>query len=415
MFKSIGTLFTSSLIGRIIGFFRFQLLVFLFSQTQFTDNIIYTTTLIWTINNFFVIPTINKSLIADLSKSDVEYHSLIVSRTSKLALKSGFIAGLIAVSIVLVLQFTGNGIYFSSLELILIFLIIIALGQNEVFSLYNQYKKKYFLYALNPGVWNTILILGISTMWLVNIQAIYIYLLYMFLAILITIFIQYKKSGVSFNLTSKSSMFGKETITASKNYWYNGVIILFMGTTFFDLNIITVFSVAGIVTVYTILLKLPELTLSIINGSVQPVYFNSIMNSLESIKKEFTRFLILSLLAFLGLGLFLYLMKGPIFEYMFNFNITGYETTLILMILMVFLASVSYMLARLSEEFMYSKYMFFISLLTVSLKVVLISVFEFELKLIIYSNIATYGSMILVGLYFLLIKKNHQYSIKSEL
>ncbi|MFY0683213.1 MAG: hypothetical protein JXR20_01575 [Balneola sp.] len=362
-----------------------------------------------------MIPTINKSLIADLSKSDVEYHSLIVSRTSKLALKSGFIAGLIAVSIVLVLQFTGNGIYFSSLELILIFLIIIALGQNEVFSLYNQYKKKYFLYALNPGVWNTILILGISTMWLVNIQAIYIYLLYMFLAILITIFIQYKKSGVSFNLTSKSSMFGKETITASKNYWYNGVIILFMGTTFFDLNIITVFSVAGIVTVYTILLKLPELTLSIINGSVQPVYFNSIMNSLESIKKEFTRFLILSLLAFLGLGLFLYLMKGPIFEYMFNFNITGYETTLILMILMVFLASVSYMLARLSEEFMYSKYMFFISLLTVSLKVVLISVFEFELKLIIYSNIATYGSMILVGLYFLLIKKNHQYSIKSEL
>ncbi|HCT54980.1 MAG TPA: hypothetical protein DF712_21250 [Balneola sp.] len=407
MIKSIASLFTSSLIGRIIGFFRFQLLVFFFSQTQFTDKIIYTTTLIWTLNNFFVIPNVNKSLIADLSSSTKDNYSSIIRYTSKVALRSGVFAGIISVLIILFLQMTGSGLNFKPLDLILIFIIVICLGQNEVFSLYNQFRKRFFLYALNPAVWNSVLIGGILTIWLLASTDLYIYLIFLLIAILLTLFMQYNKVDVLLGKQSLVKIRETEKVKLpAKNYWYNGVVILFMGTTFLDLNFITVFSVAGIVTVYTILLKIPELMLSIINGSVQPVFFNSIMDNQGRLKNNFSRFLLLSLVAFTLMGLFLFVFKYQLYQYLFNFQIAGFESSLLLVLIMAFFASFSYMIVRLSEEFKYSKSLFFVALIMIVIKIFMIVTFDFSLNMIIYTNIATYVCITLIGLYFLFIRKN---------
>jgi|9_EtaG_2_1085328.scaffolds.fasta_scaffold01596_4 hypothetical protein len=407
MIKSIASLFTSSLLGRIIGFFRFQLLVFFFSQTHFTDKIIYTTTLIWTLNNFFVIPNVNKSLIADLSGSVKENYSSIIWDTSMLALKSGVFAGLISVLIIVFLEFSGSPLDFKSYDLVLVFIIVICLGQNEVFSLYNQFKKRFFLYALNPGVWNIVLIIGILTMWFLGSTDLYIYLIFLVIAILSTVFMQYSKVDVPFSRRSViNSRVTSKVKLPQKDYWYNGVVILFMGTTFLDLNFITIFSVAGIVTVYTILLKIPELMLSMINGSVQPVFFNMIMDKQGYLKNSFSRFLLLISTAFILMGLFLFMFKYKLYQYLFNFQIVGYESTLLLVIIMAFFASFSYMIVRLSEEFKYSKELFFYALAMIIIKLFVIITLDFSLDMIIYTNIATYVCITIVGLYFLFLKKN---------
>ena len=82
------------------------MLVYLFSQSQFTDNIIYTTTLIWTINNFFVVPTVNKSfkilkskqiiVKKGLLKNKIEnfYYPYFFNRRKKIP----FVTGKIAIS-----------------------------------------------------------------------------------------------------------------------------------------------------------------------------------------------------------------------------------------------------------------------------------------------------------------------------
>ncbi|MBO6622611.1 MAG: hypothetical protein JJ892_06780 [Balneola sp.] len=407
MIKSIASLFTSSLLGRIIGFFRFQLLVFIFSQTHFTDKVIYTTTLIWTLNNFFVIPNVNKSLIADLSGTIKENYSSILWDTSMLAFRSGVFAGLISVLIILFLQLSGSPLDFKVYDLVLVFIIVIGLGQNEVFSLYNQFKKRFFLYALNPGVWNTVLIIGILTMWFLGSTELYIYLIFLLIAILSTIYMQYSKVDVPFSRQSVINTMDTSIVKSpKKDYWYNGVVILFMGTTFLDLNFITIFSVAGIVTVYTILLKIPELMLSIINGSVQPVFFNLIMDKQDYLKKSFNRFLILSSTAFILMGLFLFAFKYKLYQYLFNFQVAGYESSLLLVIIMAFFASFSYMIVRLSEEFKYSKKLFFGALAMIIIKLFVIITLDFSLDMIIYTNIATYVCITIIGLYFLFLRKS---------
>jgi|GEM_PF-1160656 len=404
MLRAITALFSSSMIGRALGLLRFQLLLIAFSQSGFTDSVIYVTTLIWTINNFFVVPTVNRNLIAELASVEKGRHPEII----KAAFFSVFKVSLISAFCTLICLFLLNqwvaGFDYSKWEMLVIFLIIAVLGTNEIFSLYNQFNKKYFLYGINPAIWNGILSIGVLFLWLLDTESILIYLSFLALSIGVSIFIQFRYSGLDFEqiVGAKINNLENRLLNVEHKYWYNGTVILFMGTTFFDLNVLKFSNTAGLVTVYSIILKLPELLVSVINGSIQPVFFNAIIKRTKPIVQTFFKFFLFSLLGFIFLAIVTFIFNQQLFLVLFNFNVGEYSGSSFLAICMLFISTLSYMLIRLSVEFNYSKSLFFITLIGVILKSVLLIMYHSGITYLISLNILFFLLIFCFGLFKIL-------------
>ena len=390
MLKAIISLFSSSMIGRIIGLFRFQLMLYLFSQSVFTDDIIYTTTLIWTINNFFITPLVNKSLISDLNITEQNIHISLVKKTIYSVLKiTGIISIILIVSINFIQHYT-DAINYNNIEVLCILIIISLLGLNEVFSLYNQYNNKYFVYAFNRSIWNLVLIFGLIVISIIDIESLLYYLLFMLASIIFSIAFQIKNSNFKLKLLleyDKSYMIVSNSV--DKNLWYNGIILIYLGLTFIDLNLLKNNSSVGVITTFTILLKLPELILSLINGSVLPVFFNSIIKDYNTLLVNMMKYKSIALILYLILFLITFKFGSYLFDFMFNFTLTGFESLAYYAILMMFFNALSYMYVRLSVDFKYTKALFFISLLSLLTKLCIIY-YDITIEIILLSNIAFY-------------------------
>ena len=136
------------------------------------------------------------------------------------------------------------------LSLVLIFFTFPLLGINEIISLYNQYKGKYFLYSFNPVIWNLILIICLLLYWVFDIQNLYTYFIFLLLAKLISIIIQYKFSNLNLFKVYKNRNF--KIFNPSINIYYTLSIIIFSSITFFDLTVLNLYSAVGALTVYSI-------------------------------------------------------------------------------------------------------------------------------------------------------------------
>lgn len=405
MIKPILELFSSSMLGRLIGLLRFQVILYVFGQNEFSDTIIYFTTFIWLVNNFFVIPNVNSSLIADLSSNEEENHPIIIinliRNTIKVSLSSGFIALLVIFLVI------GNNDILSLdvLSLVLIFLTFPLLGVNEIVSLYNQYKGRYFLYSFNPVIWNVILILCLVLYWILDIKIFYIYFLFLFFAKLTSLFIQYKFSSLNLHQTYKN----RNLVTAKPfmNIYYTISIIIFSGITFFDLTILSIYSFVGAVTVYSILLKIPTLLMSLISSSALPVFFNRIVMKEGSLFRNLINFSGLSFLLFMLLG-FGYLFIGEyIFKYLFNYILTNFDyLDIYLALIFMFVSSFAFIFIRLSVEFKFQKSIFVISFLGLIIKLVSTYLFTINIRNLIIFNILLLGLVSISGLYSIYIKQN---------
>lgn len=405
MIKPILELFSSSMLGRLIGLLRFQVILYVFGQNEFSDTIIYFTTFIWLVNNFFVIPNVNSSLIADLSSNEEENHPIIIinliRKTIKVSLSSGFIALLVIFLVI------GNNDILSLdvLSLVLIFLTFPLLGVNEIVSLYNQYKGRYFLYSFNPVIWNVILILCLVLYFILDIKIFYIYFLFLFFAKLTSLFIQYKFSYLNLHQTYKN----RNLVTAkpSINIYYTISIIIFSGITFFDLTILGIYSFIGAVTVYSILLKIPTLLMSLISSSALPVFFNRIIMKEGSLFRNLINFSGLSFLLFMLLG-FIYLFIGEyIFKYLFNYSLTNFDyLDIYLALIFMFVSSFAFFFIRLSVEFKFQKSIFVISFLGLIIKLVSTYLFTINIRNLIILNILALGLVSISGLYSIYIKQN---------
>lgn len=405
MTKPILELFSSSLLGRLIGLLRFQVILYVFGQNEFSDSIIYFTTFIWLVNNFFVIPNVNSSLIADLTSNDEENHPIIIINLIRkiiiVSLSSGFIALLVVFLVI------GNNDILSLdvLSLVLIFLTLPLLGVNEIVSLYNQYKGRYFLYSFNPVIWNVILILCLVLYWILDIKNFYIYFLFFFFAKLISLFIQYKFSNLNLHQTYKNR--NLVNVKPSINIYYTISIIIFSGITFFDLTILGIYSFVGAVTVYSILLKIPTLLMSLISSSALPVFFNRIIMKEGSLFRNLFNFLGLSFFLFMLLG-FSYLFIGEyIFKYLFNYSLTNFDyLDIYLALIFMFVSSFAFFFIRLSVEFKFQKSIFVISFLGLIIKLVSTYLFTINIRNLIILNILALGLVSISGLYSIYIKQN---------
>lgn len=366
MIKPILELFSSSMLGRLIGLLRFQVILYVFGQNEFSDNIIYFTTFIWLVNNFFVIPNVNSSIIADLDSNEEKNHNIIIinfiRRITKVSLSTGLIA-------LLFLFFVNSNDIFSLdiLSLVLIFFTFPLLGINEIISLYNQYKGKYFLYSFNPVIWNLILIICLLLYWVFDIQNLYTYFIFLLLAKLTSIIIQYKFSNLNLFKIYKNRNF--KIFNPSTNIYYTLSIIIFSSITFFDLTVLNLYSAVGALTVYSIFLKIPTLLLSLITSSTLPVFFNRIIMNEGSLFKNFLHFSGLSFLLFLSVGFVYLFLDEFIFNSLFNYIITKSDKIdIYLALLFMFISSFAFFLIRLSVEFKFQKAIFIYAFLGIIIK-----------------------------------------------
>ena len=405
MIKPILELFSSSMLGRLIGLLRFQIILYVFGQNEFSDSIIYFTTFIWLVNNFFVIPNVNSSLIADLSSNAEKNHSIIIINFIKKITKVSLLTGLIALLIVFLVNGNDGILSLDVLSLVLIFLTFPLLGVNEIVSLYNQYKGRYFLYSFNPVIWNLILILCLVFYWILDIKNLYTYFLFLFFAKLTSLFIQYKFSNLNLHKTYKNR--NLVTSKPSINIYYTLSIIIFSGITFFDLTILGIYSFVGAVTVYSILLKIPTLLMSLISSSALPVFFNRIIMKEGSLFNNFINFSGLSFLLFMLLG-FSYLFIGEfIFKYLFNYSLTKFDDLdVYLALFFMFVSSFAFFFIRLSVEFKFQKSIFVISFLGLIIKLVSTYLFTINIRNLLLFNILALSLVSISGLYSIFIKQN---------
>ncbi len=410
MIKPIFSLFSSSMIGRVLGLLRFQLMLYLFNQTLFTDNIIYTTTLIWTINNFFIVPIVNKSLISDLNNVSKEEHNVVIRNVLRLIFRAIILTALLAYSISALIIYFNDSILYNNFELLIILIIVTSLGINEVFSLYNQFNDKYFIYAFNRTIWNVIIIIGLYYIYIINNESITYYLVFMLLSILLSLLIQFYIS----KFRIKDLMF-KEKITIQgvqkrNNIWYSALIIIFLGITFIDLNFLKIHTAIGIITTFTILMKLPDLLLSLINSAIQPVYFNSIIKNYSRLKNNLLVFCLIVIILFIILFIITYIFGDNLYLYMFNFIINDYENLSYWVICMVGLNTLSYMLVRLSVDFTYTKNLLIAACFALCIKLTII-INSISIESIITSNIIFHIIIIIFSIVFISKPKlNNKYS-----
>lgn len=407
MHRSIIELFSSSFLGRIIGLIRFQVVLFVFGQNILSDSIIYFTAFIWLVNNFFVIPSVNSSLIADLGANDQDQHVMIIQNLVKRISKLAIFIGIMSLIIVVFLN-TNKGIL--NLDIISICLILMTfplLGINEIFSLYNQYKEKYFLYSFNPAVWNSVLIVGLFFYWHFDLEDLWFYFLFLLIAKILTVTIQFKYSKLKLTWGKGDNEVKKtEKSEGNHNIFYNFAIIIFSGISFFDLNILSIYSVVGAVTVYTIFLKIPSLLQTIVTSSTLPVFFNRIVLKQATLVKSIMQFVGLTLLLFLGIAVVYLIMGKWLFSIFFNYELTEIDIAdIYLSLLYMLVSTLSFFLIRLSVEYKYQKIIFVSSVLAVIIKLTATQLYVVDIRNLLLVNIIVFGIIFITGI-FLIFKKN---------
>lgn len=405
MLRSILLLFSSSFIGRLFGLLRFQGLLYVFGQSSFSDTIIYFTTFVWLVNNFFITPIVNRSLIADLGRVDEIEYFYVINALIKKVLKAAFISGL---SMLFFLE--AYNFFYESLELdiyskFLIILIFPILGLNEIFSLFNQFKGKYFLYSLNTAIWNVFLLFSLMLYYFLNIKDSFVlYFFFLFLGKVSSLILQFKNTHINLNVFN--FLLEKKVVESTKKehkqYFYNLSIIIFSSITFFDLNLLSTNGLVGVITVYSIILKLPSLLQSLLTSALIPVFFNKLVLEKGKFFKTIFQFSLLCFLCFLTLGLLYVFFGDLIYELLFNYKLLASDNeNLILGLLYMFLSLISFFLIRLSVEFKFQKVIFITLLFGLFFKLIYTQIVSVTVYSLLTSNLIIFLIFVCFGIIFL--------------
>lgn len=405
MFNSIIKLFSGSVIGRVIGFFRFQAILLVFGQGNLSDRIIYLVTFIWLVNNFFVIPLVNRDLIAKLGKCNDEWEEeIFIKERFRSLVVSSLVLGLLSVSFLFLYGiFVESIIQFDFVTLLFSLLTLVLLGVNELFSLFNQFKGRYFLYSLNPSIWNSVLLLVVGAYWLFNWQSIWIYFFFLFIGVLISLSIQYRFSKLKFAKNWITFNFRRFKSIKLESPFYQLSIIMFSAISFFDLNILSVTSFVGAVTLYSVILKLPELTQSIVNSAFLPVVFNEIVLKQTKTLSGLLKFVILCILAFGALAIVYQFLANEVFIFLFKTDVSEHKNALFGGLLYMLVSSITYLMIRLSVEFNFQRIVFYSCTLGLVTKVVSIFLMPNTLFSVVLSNLFALSPVLISGLFCLLV------------
>jgi len=275
MLKSVFKLLIGNVFSRIAGFFRFQLLIVLFGYTDLTDSIILAVSLVWFLNNFLLGPLIGRSLVKELAEVTDEKYNLVLRKYISSVVNLGGTGLLIVLGYYFVYKLDFR-IGITPFELLIILIALCLLGMNEIFSLYNQFRERYLVYSINAGIWNLFLILGVVAIFSLNlILSPSIYLGVFVLGIIATLLIQMQAGGLKFDLFYALKLAWPKWRKTTHNQ-YSVIFALYSVFLIVDLFYLKKESSSGDVAFYSALTRIPELTSSVLIGTLVPVVVNNL-------------------------------------------------------------------------------------------------------------------------------------------
>ena len=301
MLKSIAKVFSVSTIGKILGFIKILLLTRYFGASAFTDAIIIVVNIFWFWSNEIVFSLFSNTLIPKLAK--VETDKIRIQETLKILTSANILTLFFFLCTVLIGRFvlyifapSASEEFFSNGVILMLVMSPIALLMplTEIFTLLNQYKENYFISAINMSIWNIFQIIAIliSNLFLSPILLIYLFGALTILGYIFTSFIQLNTAGY-FKFYKIADLF-KVSLSAfkesvSENYKF------FLATIFSQINIYVNYAfistlIVGSITIYDIILKIPNVFQSVLISTLAIIYFNAISNNLEKINFHFKRF-----------------------------------------------------------------------------------------------------------------------------
>ncbi|MBO6587226.1 MAG: hypothetical protein JJ953_14040 [Gracilimonas sp.] len=371
-----------SLLGRIVGFFRYQVIIVLIGINSTTDDVIFFYTMLWFSFSFVILPVMSGSLIADLNEIE-DFEKVISNYISEIII---YAITILIISLVIKIGFNPPQLPAYDILLIIIFSLFL-LGFNEAISLYNQYMDRYFLYSINPLIWNTVMIMSTYFLYKINYFNTFGYLLLFSISILFSLVLQFKKSKLYILRILKQINFRKIEL---KPKYYQLTIVLFSSSLFIDFNLFKSVNNPGLISTYSLINKIPELLSSIVSGSLLVVIYNDVIKDKIRVEKGFLKLTAINLLVFLGGGLVIYVYHDFIYGTLFNYNMYPHLNTLSMSFIFYFLFSTLSLIIRLSYVNGLDKVFFFIISPLVLFKIAYFSFNQATIHSILLVNIILY-------------------------
>ncbi|WP_103665863.1 MATE family efflux transporter [Gracilimonas amylolytica] len=296
-------------LGRLVGFFRFQLLIFLLGLSTVSDNIIYYYTLVWFLYNFFISPLLSGVVIPELEESN-DYNFIICKHLKELIFYSVILfSGLLVIFLIPQLELFELGM------IINLFIILLLMGFNELISLYNQFKNKYFTYSINPLIWNLFSLVYTVILYYLGIISANTYLLCYSVSVLVTLIFQFYTSDLKLKIIKDKF----KTVRYQFHFkYYHIASVIFTSAIFIDFNFLKISAEEGSISFYSVLNKLPELFASFIAGTIIVVLFNNLVKNKIILEKAINIVIVLTLASFSLLYLIISHDSGQIINYLFN-------------------------------------------------------------------------------------------------
>ncbi|WP_410222087.1 lipid II flippase MurJ [Pedobacter sp.] len=312
MIKKVTKIFTTSLLGKILGFLRIQLLTVFFGANYLTDAIILVTNIYWFWSNNIVDSLFSNTLIPRVAKHGKRKMQIVeairtISAVNVLSIFLGISVIFFSKGILHVFAPGANDeLYMHSNHLMLLmFPLLFLIPLTEIFTLLNQYNEKFFISASNMTIWNLFQIIAILIVYYffrVDLL-LYVYAICTVLSYLATSFMQLSSIDYRNNFPLKhlfhiSLRHFKRSILHNFSY--------FLSTVFLQVNLYVNFAFiaslgAGAITIYNNIIKIPDVIQSLVMTSFTILFFNEIANSKDKIVPHFKKFTLFIFVITIGL------------------------------------------------------------------------------------------------------------------
>lgn len=303
LLRSLSKIFTLSTLGKILGLVKIQLLTFYFGANAFTDALIIVLNIFWFWSNEIIYSLFSNTLIPKLAKLKDEDQRLIetfnIFKSANILSFTFFLLAIILnIYIVRLFAPSASNEFYSYSKWLIIYLSPIALliPLTEIFTLYNQYKEKYFISTINMSVWNTFQIVAILiSIYIFNKDInnlILFYSIFTIIGYLVTAHLQlnYSRYYHKFKVIDLISINLNGFFTQIKsNYKFLLSTILFQLNIYINLAFISKLD-SGYITIYDIVVKIPNVFQSLLLSSLTIIFFNKISNDEKMLDYNFKKF-----------------------------------------------------------------------------------------------------------------------------
>lgn len=355
---SVLKIFSTTLLGKVLGFLKIVLLIRLYGVSPLTDALIIVISIYWFWSSVVVYSLFSITLIPRLSSACSQKRQIFI------ALKTLYSVNTLALFVLfLLLFFTETLLYiFAPIEearfindskvlLILMSPMLFLIPATEIFTILNQYNDRMIVASVNLAVWNSLQIFALLICFYSMTDftyLAYVFALFTVIGYVITSVIQLKYANffsyfhvlslARISLTNAKALIGR-------NWKFFTSVIMININLYIDNFFISGLS-SGSLSKYNIIIKVPDVIQSLLVSSLVVVFFNIIVKNKEKARPLFGRFtLYFSFIFLVGLLLTNYFGVQILYLIYGSDAFQGMQAVEIVKILLIIVANVFFMIS----------------------------------------------------------------------